>query len=96
MAKLDSPPTPLSYKKRGHPGRKGMRLEETDMNIRTNSKVDSAIDFAEHGEIAGFEILDDSNYAGFSPEYPKMEVVTFEIEKIKMWECKNLFKALSL
>ena len=69
-----------------------MSLEEMYMKIRTNSEGDAAVDFTEHGEIAGFEILDDSNYPGFSPEYPKMEVVTFEIEKIKNVRMQKPFK----
>ena len=51
------------------------------------------VNFEEHREIVDFEILDDSNYLGFSPEYLKMEVETFEIEKIKNVGMQKSFKS---
>lgn len=50
------------------------------MKIRYYKKV---VDFEEHREIAGTEILDASNYQGFSPDCPKIEVKAFEMEKVK-------------
>lgn len=60
-----------------------MSLEEMDMKIRYDTKIDAAVDFEEHGEMVGFEIIDASNYLGFSHEYPNFEVKTFKVEKVK-------------
>lgn len=43
---------------------------------------DVAVDFGEHEEILGVEILDASEYLGFSPEHPKIEVKDFEVEAV--------------
>ena len=43
---------------------------------------DVAVDFGEHEEIVGMEILDASKYLGFSPGQPKIEVKDFEVETV--------------
>jgi len=49
-------------------------------NVRLSEDV--AVDFGEHEEIIGIEILDASKYLGFSLGHPKIEVKDFEVETV--------------